>query len=302
MECRICDQSSSFRSIYAFETHPSKVIQCGKCEVLRLDPFDLSKGLHDDYEGFGQGEGFLQYMKTLREPQYREDLKILSRLQPEGSILDIGSSYGFFLHLAQQQGYEVAGVEPSESAFSLSQQQYPDLAVRQGMFADNREDFSKTYDIVTLWSVLEHTLDPAQVMEDVNRVLKPKGILAIRVPDYDGILARLIILLSKLTFRRFEGPMRSLYQMDYAYKHFYHFNEKSLSQLLKNKGYQLEHVYRENSIRSDLLDNRVSASQEVGDLKFAQNPVVRWGVKFLLAAANFFGRQDEIVVFARRVI
>ncbi|HET9253307.1 MAG TPA: class I SAM-dependent methyltransferase, partial [Candidatus Eisenbacteria bacterium] len=49
-----------------------------------------------------------------------------------------------------------------------------------------------TYDVVTLWEVLEHLPDPRGTLSAVRRTLKPQGLLALSTPDAGSAVARIL--------------------------------------------------------------------------------------------------------------
>lgn len=102
-----------------------------------------------------------------------------------GNLLDIGCGFGFFLELARKKGWSVYGVEPCVHARSY--------ALSRGVNADSENLFTRTYegkmfDVVTLFYVLEHLPDPIRYLREVNRILKPGGLLLVRLPHTTPIV------------------------------------------------------------------------------------------------------------------
>ena len=100
----------------------------------------------------------------------------------KGHLLDIGCGSGFFLESARKTGnWQVFGVETSPQAVKTARQVYG-LDVIEGTLED--ADFkAETFEVVTLWDVLEHMHDPSATLIEIHRILKPGGILVIRVPN-----------------------------------------------------------------------------------------------------------------------
>ncbi len=134
------------------------------------------------YEDYGA-------LRPALEATFRRNLLVLRRHAPPGRLLDVGCAEGTFLALAAREaGYEVSGVEISAEAAARARAA-SGAPVHAGTLADLPRP-ERPYDVVTLWDVLEHTTDPAEVLARVAGVLRPGGILALTVPDPDGLAGR----------------------------------------------------------------------------------------------------------------
>ena len=98
----------------------------------------------------------------------------------DGRILDIGAGGGSYLYQLKQWGWETYGVEPS--ATGARQAQSLGLAVHHGTLAEARLPNS-FFDVVRLSNVLEHLPDPLTVFEEIDRILKPDGLVYVTVPN-----------------------------------------------------------------------------------------------------------------------
>jgi SAM-dependent methyltransferase len=78
------------------------------------------------------------------------------------------------------------------------------------------------FDIVTLWDVLEHVVDPQVVLEKARRVLRPGGLLALNTPNIDSSIAHLL------------GSRWPLLLPE----HLYYFSRRSLRLLLQRCGFR----------------------------------------------------------------
>ena len=47
-----------------------------------------------------------------------------------------------------------------------------------------------TFDVVTLWDVIEHTTEPDKVLKECNKILKKKRLLVINYPDFGSWMAK----------------------------------------------------------------------------------------------------------------
>jgi 2-polyprenyl-3-methyl-5-hydroxy-6-metoxy-1,4-benzoquinol methylase len=98
----------------------------------------------------------------------------------EGSLLDIGAGTGDFLKTAKDKGWEINGVEPNENARDLA-------ASKNIILKKSIEDFTgNTFDVITLWHVLEHLPNLEETIHKIENLLAPGGTLIIAVPNYNS--------------------------------------------------------------------------------------------------------------------
>ena len=147
--------------------------------------------------------------------------------------------------------WQAVGVELSAQACAVAREQGLDVAqgsLRQAAFAD--EDF----DVVTLWNVLDHMTQPLDEMREVHRILKPGGMVLMRVPN--AAFHRLV----KAAVRRLNGLM-NLRMSDKTTFKMCTFSGASARRLFDRAGFS--HVHIENSAMSDInpwsIDRRYRA-------------------------------------------
>lgn len=101
-----------------------------------------------------------------------------------GLLLDIGAGTGDFLKLAKDNGWKVKGVEPNDGASNLAKQK--NLEIDESI-----EKLSgQTFDVVTLWHVLEHLPDLEVITQKIEALVKPGGILIVAVPNFKSYDAK----------------------------------------------------------------------------------------------------------------
>jgi SAM-dependent methyltransferase len=130
--------------------------------------------------------GLKRFRKPLQNFLFGEQKQRLIRqtrkVVPAGKLLDIGCGTGKLLKIARQW-YDCEGVEPSERAANECRQN--GFRVRSGFFEDVQLP-PASYDIAIMDAVLEHVHDPVQVLRKVYEVLRPDGVIAVKVPKLDG--------------------------------------------------------------------------------------------------------------------
>lgn len=98
-------------------------------------------------------------------------------------LLDVGCSSGAFLLNAKRFGFKVEGVEPAVKAAQTANGL--NLKVHSGYleainFPDN------TFDCITLFEVIEHLINPSDLLKECRRILKPDGIIMISTGNTDS--------------------------------------------------------------------------------------------------------------------
>ena len=111
---------------------------------------------------------------------------------PVGRVLDAGCASGYFLREARSAGWSVVGVEPSETLYAKAVETLGADADVRCSILEHANFPAASFDVITLWDVLEHVPDPANFMSLCARLLKPGGSLFVNVPDLDSVQARLL--------------------------------------------------------------------------------------------------------------
>ena len=98
--------------------------------------------------------------------------------------MDIGAGTGDFLIVAINNGWNTKGVEPSEKAKAI--------AAQKGVsFAESSKDLEDhSFDVITMWHVLEHVPDLENQIKELKRLLKPGGTIIIAVPNFNSYDAK----------------------------------------------------------------------------------------------------------------
>lgn len=266
--------------------------RCRDCGLVRMHPLPAASGAGEDYRGFDLAT-YQEFMRIFRVPQYERDIGRMREHGAKGRLLDVGCGMGEFLDVAARSGFSVLGIEPSPTASGISAKRHP---VLRGELLGL--DFAgRTFDAVTLWSVLEHVYSPADVLSRVAVLTEPGGILALRVPDVRGLLPGLARVLHRASFGRLSAPLRVLYQLDWHYKHFTGFDRRTIVRAVENAGYEALSLRRENSFTRRSLRLRMDY---IPAGKGVFGGIIRSGLGVIGGAARLFGREDELVLIARK--
>jgi SAM-dependent methyltransferase len=168
-------------------------------------------------------------LRLLARPMRRRSTEVfgqgpLPNYRPGGRALDIGCGNGGWLLKLRTLGWRVEGVEFSAQA--CQQARAAGLTVHQGSLVD-AELPSEHFDVVRIWQTLEHVPDPAGVLREIARILKPGGQLLVGVPNAGGWLARAW------------GPL--WFDLDVP-RHLWHFTAPELRALVEQAGMRVDSI------------------------------------------------------------
>ena len=115
----------------------------------------------------------------------KRKLKLINSFDlPGKSLLDIGAATGDFLATSKNGGWDVTGTEPNEKARSIASHQGIELL-------ENSNRLKKqSFDVITLWHVLEHIENLSECISQLNELLKDDGRIVIAVPNYKSFDAQ----------------------------------------------------------------------------------------------------------------
>jgi SAM-dependent methyltransferase len=113
-------------------------------------------------------------------------------LDSRSRVLDVGCNLGSFLAaLRDRTGCSVTGLEPAPTPAKYAREHFH-LDVREACLDDAAGSFSPaSFDLITLWHVVEHLWAPRRDLQIVGSLLKPGGTLIVEVPNFDDPLRRL---------------------------------------------------------------------------------------------------------------
>ena len=232
--CPLC-QGDHFQTLVIEQTLP--VVRCSKCGLVFANPRPDRKGLGKFYENYFPPESESLWQKQMAQVFLKEGLYKIRQFQKSGvlaagkppKLLDIGCGMGFFLGLMRQEGWQTQGIEPAPAAADHARNELK-LDVFQGTVEEAK--IHGSFDAVTLWYVMEHVPNPAEILGYAAHFLKPGGLLIIRVPNQNVTIDRVLSALGLQRFFLINPP-----------RHLFDYSPKTLAALLEKKGFETLEIH-----------------------------------------------------------
>lgn len=223
-ECPVCKHTQATNKLicqdYLVSGESFAIVQCGKCNLLYTNPRPDAASLPDYYKSdnyishTSKGNNLTNILyKIARSYTLKQKYKMISSYHKKGSILDYGCGTGDLLKHFKNKGWTTAGIEPDSEARKLVKDKGIEVTDELSQLSKQ-----KTYDIITMWHVLEHVSELRSTIKQLKKLLSDDGVLFIAVPNSDSFDAHYY----KQYWAAYDVP-----------RHLYHFNQNTMSTLLK---------------------------------------------------------------------
>ena len=212
-----------------FLTHEEfQIHECHHCGLLFTEPRPPKDKIGDYYkseEYYSHQENKSGFIPKLYEKVKTVNLKGKYKMATQGlkagKALDIGCGVGDFLHTMEQHNWECTGVEPSDDAKAIARKR-----IKGHIYSPEEIEQmpDASFDLITMWHVLEHVDDLKWQMEQLKRLIKPDGRIVIALPNYKSYDATYY----KECWAAYDVP-----------RHLNHFNKKTLTNIFISSNLQL---------------------------------------------------------------
>ena len=166
MDCILCDNSD-------WNNLTENYIICDNCGLIRVKNIsspDLY--LFENYCEYQYRNGYLPHHLKFKHDYQIANLRLsyLTNHKSEGSLIDIGAGNGAFVRCANDNGFKAVGYEVDWLVAAIASR------ISKSHVVDVIEN--EFYDIVTMFDVIEHLVNPLQIIHS--------DYLHIELPLYNG--------------------------------------------------------------------------------------------------------------------
>ncbi|MBX9784599.1 MAG: class I SAM-dependent methyltransferase [Chitinophagaceae bacterium] len=233
--CPVCHSTSLKEVMMVEDASVSKekfsIMECGDCSFRFTDkaPCETAVGRYyqsADYVSHSDSrKGLINTLYHLaRKYTIGSKVSFVKKVtgRAVGMHLDVGSGTGSFVHAMEKAGWSSTGLEPDSNAREIAAKKY-----KADVFP--AEDFftlpESTYDVITMWHVLEHVHRLDDYLVQLKKLLNPNGKLIVAVPNYKSRDAQ--------TY----GANWAAYDVP---RHLYHFSPSSMRKLMERHGLKVK--------------------------------------------------------------
>ena len=245
----ICCGSLKFSPVCLREDN-TLVVHCQECHLEFVNPLPSVEAMQENYQkemiGNESELGFhlnyiLERQKRIKSFSrlYHSRLSLIESLYPcKGNLLDIGCGAGFFLNIAKERGWNCHGLEILPEYIKYAKENFALENIRCESLDEPLTYDENTFDVVTLWDLIEHLRNPIKSLKQINRVMKPGGLLVIWTPNVKNAI---VLKENWIGYKTLQ--------------HLYFFSGDSLNTMLEKAGFKIVSL-KTNKAKKGLLESK----------------------------------------------
>jgi SAM-dependent methyltransferase len=220
--CILCG-ASEFSVIH--RKHHWQYFCCQNCRLVAIHPRPSLQALMQCYRNYlPHRASEIDNWEKMMAPVNRKSADLIEARvgSKKGKLFDIGCGLGFFLQEMSHRGWQVSGLEISRTG-----RQFIKNSLGLTVFSEPLEQLSLPagmFDVVTLFYVVEHVIDPLLLLTKIRRILKPDGFVLIRWPHTTPVIKLL-------------GPLSKKLDLYHTPFHLYDFSPATMEKLLGRSGF-----------------------------------------------------------------
>jgi len=232
--CPLCDSNQQAKFLesrdYGNTQEPFTIVECKGCGLKFTNPVpkEIHIGAYYKSENYishtDSRKGLMnQVYHKVRKKAIRDKELLIARLTDERRLLDIGCGTGDFLKHCQDKKWQALGLEPDIDARNIAKEKAVEVNEIEALFNLEKESF----DIITMWHVLEHVYHLKRDLSQIHKLIKPEGCLVLALPNHTSYDAK------------HYGEYWAAWDLPI---HLYHFKPNDISNVAKQFGFSLEEV------------------------------------------------------------
>ena len=234
-KCPVCGGESHQDFIEAEDHNVSndrfKIVECSDCSFRFTNPIPAEETIGDYYKSenyvshSGTKKGFVNRVyHIVRSRAIKQKENLAAKYSNEKTILDIGCGTGDFLGYCKSRNWKTLGLEPDLSARKIALQNNAIEAKNLNHLYEINEN---TFDVISMWHVLEHVYNLNEDIEQYKKILKNDGTLMVAVPNCSSKDAEHY----NSNWAAYDLPI-----------HLYHFRPDNMKQLFSKHGMEVVEI------------------------------------------------------------
>ena len=246
--CPCCGTSGRERLLWVlpdrlwFPESEFHLVRCEGCRFVFLNPRPDGA----EIERFYPSQGYeLPRIPDSTPPAFRWRLAQIEARQRGGRLLDVGCGNGLLLTYALARGWDAYGIDTSPGGVETVRSRLGDRVTLTTLLEAGYPHAS--FDVVTLFEVLEHVPDPIDHLREIHRILKPRGRVCLSVPNFAS--------LERWIFRKWWAGLD-------APRHFQQFTPRSLRRCLERAGLEVMELKSINADKIQMGKRAITYCQE----------------------------------------
>lgn len=176
--------------------------------------------------------------------RYLDLIRLLSlKLKDDkAKILDIGASPYHVMYCLKKLGFDICGIDINPNILKEFQRKYG-LKVAQHNMEKGKSPFKdQEFDLVVFTEIFEHLgVNPLNVLKEIKRILKPKGMLILSTPNL-YTLHKIIMFLFGMSFNNALGEFNKVENTGYM-GHIREYSNREIKMILESCGYEIKETY-----------------------------------------------------------
>jgi SAM-dependent methyltransferase len=204
------------------------LVECEKCKFVFINPRPAENELSKYYESpdyishTATKKGLINYLYLkIRNHTLKRKFTLVNKNVTGKSIMDIGCASGELLNEFKNKGWSTLGIEPNENARKSAVENYG-LMIEEEAHLNKIEN--ESFDVISMWHVLEHVSNLQERMNQLSRIIKKDGIIVIALPNRKSFDA---VFYEKF-WAAYDVP-----------RHLYHFSPENVELLFSRFGFKL---------------------------------------------------------------
>jgi Methyltransferase domain len=174
-----------------------ELVSCATCGLLMRRRLPAHEELEHtyapayfEYRPEEPTDGYADYLGDAEQHREtaRRRLALIDRFAPSrGRLLDVGAAAGFFVDEARRAGWDAEGIDVAPHMVDWGRRELG-VSLRVGDLSVVEK--CGTYQVLTMWDYIEHSVDPAGDLTRSNELLEPEGVVALSTGDIESLAAR----------------------------------------------------------------------------------------------------------------